>query len=184
MSRPALVTPEQWRDIVDRTGPDSPLRELAAPRKRRERPEHDGQVEYFKVGVPRLRAKHPESAHLFDLTYANPNSTGLKGGFKSNAKLVQRALDEGLRPGVPDLTHPVARFGYHGLYVENKINKTALSDDQLQWAIRLHRQGYAVVVCRAFGPSQLAAMIEHVIGHYTMFNPQWHVHIPPDEKWL
>lgn len=182
MSRPALVTPEQWRALVDRSGPGSPLRTIDRPRKKREHPEHDGQAEYFATGVERLQKNHPESAHLFDLTYANPQQ-GQSGG-KNGKVWGAYFAAEGKKPGVPDLTHPVARFGYHGLYVENKVGRAPLTDEQVEWAIRLQRQGYAVAVCRAFTPSQLAASIEYVIGRYTMFSPQWHAHIPPHEKWL
>lgn len=59
---------------------------------------------------------------------------------------------QGVKAGVPDLMLPVARQGYHGLYIElkkvDKTNKpTAL---QKQWLADLQQQGYKAVVCYGF----------------------------------
>jgi hypothetical protein len=182
MSRPALVSREAFADMVGRAGPDSPLRQLRAPRGRRASPEHDGQAEYFRSVVPDLKRLYPVSAHLFDLTYANPQQ-GQQGRGRGKMWGVYFAA-EGKKPGVPDLTHPVARFGYHGLYVENKIGRTPLSDEQMDWACLLQRQGFAAVVCRAVTPDALAEAIGKAVGRYTMFDPNWHDHIDPREAWL
>jgi hypothetical protein len=188
VSRPALVDREQWQDIVRRAGPDSPLHKLdqrklsQMSRGKRGSPEHDGQSLYFREGVPRLKLQHPDSADLFDLTYANPQQ-GQAGGRKAKAWGAYFAA-EGKKAGVPDLTHPVGRFKYSGLYIENKIGRTAVSDEQLEWAIKLSRQGFAVVVCRATTSEALAESIERAIGRYTVFDRYWHEHIPKDEKWL
>lgn len=55
---------------------------------------------------------------------------------------------QGLRPGVPDLFVPVARGGYHGLFVEMKRRDGGrLTEAQREWIDLLGREGYRAVVC-------------------------------------
>lgn len=55
---------------------------------------------------------------------------------------------KGVKPGVPDLCLPVARGGYHGLYIELKRAVGGiLSDEQKWWIDELISQGYAAIVC-------------------------------------
>lgn len=68
---------------------------------------------------------------------------------KSTAIALKR---QGVKAGVPDLMLPVARHGFHGLYIElkkaDKTNKaTAL---QKQWLRDLTDQGYKAVVCYGY----------------------------------
>lgn len=53
---------------------------------------------------------------------------------------------EGLKSGVPDLCLPVARSGYHGLYIELKAGKNKPTDNQLAWLEVLEAQGYKTAV--------------------------------------
>ena len=54
---------------------------------------------------------------------------------------------EGVRPGVPDLCLPVARHGYHGLYIEMKDRGGKVSRAQRVWMTDLAAEGYRVEVC-------------------------------------
>lgn len=54
---------------------------------------------------------------------------------------------QGVRAGVPDLCVPVAKKGYHGLYIEMKYGKNKATDKQEQWIELLNRNGYFAVVC-------------------------------------
>lgn len=55
----------------------------------------------------------------------------------------------GLKPGVPDLCLPVARRGFHGLYIELKALKGGrLERKQIAWLESLQAQGYFAVVCQ------------------------------------
>lgn len=58
-----------------------------------------------------------------------------------------RMRSEGLKSGVPDLCLPVARSGYHGLYIEMKAGKNRPTDNQLAWLEALEAQGYKTAVC-------------------------------------
>ena len=90
-------------------------------------------------------ARHTES-HWPELAllHAVPN-----GGWRHKAT-AGRLKAEGLKPGVPDLCLPVARHGYHGLYLEMKSKKGRLRPEQKWWLVRLNAQGYHAVVCKGF----------------------------------
>jgi len=67
--------------------------------------------------------------------------------------------EPGLRPGVPDLFLPVARDGWHGLYIEMKrVKGGVLSKEQRRWIEVLRNNGYQAVVCR--GAEDAIAQIE------------------------
>lgn len=80
----------------------------------------------------------PELALLF----AIPN-----GGAR-DAVTGARMKAEGVKAGVPDLFLPVARCGYHGLYIELKRRDGGkVSPSQQWWIDALTEQGYLVKVC-------------------------------------
>ena len=95
------------------------------------------------------RAKWPE----LDLLFHIPNGS---------CKSINQAIKfkrEGLKPGVPDLCLPVARQGYHSLYIEMKrSNGGRLSDAQKWWLENLRSQGNKAVVCNGF--EEAAGVIE------------------------
>jgi hypothetical protein len=95
------------------------------------------------------KAVYPPLALLF----AIPN-----GGFR-HITTARNMKAEGAKPGVPDLFLPVARNGYHGLFIEMKRtearpkrdgSKGGLSDVQIKWKADLEAQGYRVAVCYGF----------------------------------
>lgn len=57
---------------------------------------------------------------------------------------------QGLQKGVPDLCLPVARGGYHALYIEMKRKGGKPSREQLQWIEDLKKQGNLAVVCEGW----------------------------------
>lgn len=81
--------------------------------------------------------KYPE----LDLLYHIPNE-----GKRSKAA-AGRLKAEGLKKGVPDLCLPVARGGYHGLYIELKALDGKPTREQIGWIGNLKQQGYYAVVC-------------------------------------
>lgn len=54
---------------------------------------------------------------------------------------------EGVKSGVPDLFLPVARGGYHGLFIELKVGSNKPSALQEIWLKQLTLQGYCTAVC-------------------------------------
>jgi hypothetical protein len=100
-------------------------------------------------------AKH---LHGIDLLHAIPN-----GGHR-HALVARKMKQEGVRAGVPDLCLPVARQGFHGLYIEMKATgrktKTGMGGvdpKQKQWIERLRSEGYRVEVC--YGAEEAIAVI-------------------------
>ena len=87
------------------------------------------------------RGRYPEIA----LNYHVPN-----GGIRKKAA-AGRFRAEGVKAGVPDLCLPVARGGFHGLYIELKRQKgSKTSDDQKAWLSNLEEQGYFVALCKGW----------------------------------
>lgn len=76
----------------------------------------------------------------------------------------KRFKAEGVRAGVPDLFLPVARGGYHGLFIEMKRpdHKNKPSKAQNEWQQFLTKQGYLSVVC--YGYEEAIQTIQRYYG--------------------
>lgn len=86
----------------------------------------------------RASGKWPELGLLFHV----PN-----GGSRNEIEAM-RLKRQGVKAGVPDLCLPVARAGYHGLYIELKRQQGGhVSVNQKAWLNALTDQGYRAVVC-------------------------------------
>lgn len=84
---------------------------------------------------------HPELRLLYHIP--NEGKRSKAGG--------RRMVAEGLRRGVPDLCLPVARGGWHGLYIELKRTKGGrVSEEQAAWLRHLREEGYAAQVCNGW----------------------------------
>lgn len=53
----------------------------------------------------------------------------------------------GVRAGVPDLMIPVARHGYHGMFIELKVGNNKPTAKQTEWLCKLFQNGYYTRVC-------------------------------------
>ena len=89
---------------------------------------------------PSIRERWPELALLHHIK----NET--TGGAAELA--ADKAM--GVKKGVPDLCLPVARGGFHGLYIEMKTPSGKASAAQRWWVTRLTEQGYRAVVCHGY----------------------------------
>jgi hypothetical protein len=98
--------------------------------------EHDEQVAFIQW-CKLNEARYPG----LDLIFAIPN------GGKRHPVVAMKLKAEGVRPGVPDLCLPVARQGFHGLYIEMKDKRGHVSPEQDEKIIRLCAEGYRAVVC-------------------------------------
>jgi len=80
------------------------------------------------------------------------------GGLRDKVN-ANRLKMEGLRAGVPDMCLPVAKGGYHALYIELKVRSGGkLSDKQDVWHHYLRGQGNKVVVCKGFKEARQAVI--------------------------
>ena len=106
------------------------------------------------------RGRYPELALLF----AVPN------GARTAFSVAKRLKAEGLQAGVPDLCLPVARKGWHALWIEVKRQKGGrLSEAQRWWHQALMRQGHLVVM--AAGAERAIHWLERYLGVGTV--PTW-----------
>lgn len=97
--------------------------------------------------------KYPELRLLFHV----PN-----GGSRGKVEAAHFKA-EGVKAGVPDLFLPVARGGWHGLFIEMKRQKGGrVSDAQRKWLTDLEREGYRTVV--ACGWKEAAEIIREYLN--------------------
>lgn len=91
---------------------------------------------------------HPELRLMFHV----PN-----GGKRGKAEAA-RFKAAGVKAGVPDICLPVARRGYHGLWIEMKALDGKPSDAQKDWIAMLTGQGHLVRIC--YGCDEAIRLIE------------------------
>lgn len=68
----------------------------------------------------------------------------------------------GVKPGVSNIFLPVARQGYHGLYLELIAIGDMVYNTQADWINRVREQGYAAFVC--FGADEAIGKIKWYLG--------------------
>lgn len=99
------------------------------------------------------RGRWPE----LDLLLHVPN-----GGYRGKAE-AGRFKAMGVKSGVPDLFLPVARRGFHGLWIELKRAEGGrVSANQRAWITMLSEQGYRAEVCH--GWNEAAELITAYLG--------------------
>lgn len=76
-----------------------------------------------------------------ELLYHVPN------GGKRDQKTAAALKRQGVKAGVPDLVLPVARGGFHGLYIELKAPGGNLQKNQREFMNKLQKQGYLAKKC-------------------------------------
>ena len=113
--------------------------------------EEQEQVVVFKWAEI-MSNRFPELRYLMHI----PN-----GGLRSKSEAV-RFKRAGVKKGVPDLFLPVARKGYHGLWIEMKRQKGGrLSPEQKEWIDGLFSQGSLAVRCD--GADEAIGMLERYL---------------------
>lgn len=102
--------------------------------------ESQEQIALFRWAAYESKA-HPELQMLYHV----PNER------KCSVQQGARMKAEGRKSGVPDICLPVARGGYHGLYIELKRQKGGrVSEEQDAWLHALRANGYRAEVCRGW----------------------------------
>jgi hypothetical protein len=103
--------------------------------------EEQHQIAVMSWAEKQAEEGRPELALLFHI----PN-----GGHRNRVTAIKlKAM--GVKPGVSDLLLPVARGGYHGLWIEMKKPKgRKATEDQDGWLLHMKEQGYMTGVCVGF----------------------------------
>ncbi len=69
----------------------------------------------------------------------------------------------GLKSGVPDLCLPVARGGFHALYIEmKKSRKSKATAEQKKWLAALNAQNNVAVIC--YGADEAIKILEKYLN--------------------
>ena len=92
---------------------------------------------------------YPGIQHMF----AIPNGAYLQGDKRRRAMQWAKLKRQGAKEGVSDIFLPVARNGYHGLWIELKSTREyrpRVSDDQRNWISSMNGEGYLAVVSYGF----------------------------------
>ena len=105
---------------------------------------------------PNVRQLYPELKLLHHI----------KNETRGGAAQVVIDKKQGVKKGVPDLCLPVARGGYHGLYIEMKFGGNKPTENQLAWILGLKRNGYAVMVC--YGAKEAQDAIRRYLAYGTV----------------
>ena len=113
--------------------------------------EDQEQIALFNWAAWMSKTKWPELAMMYHV----PN-----GGYRNKAE-AGRFRAQGVKSGVPDIVLPVARGGYHGLYIELKRTVGGrVSEEQREWLGKLNAQGYYTAVCKGWEEAS------HVVRSY------------------
>lgn len=73
---------------------------------------------------------------------------GSLNGVRLPIGAAMKARRSGMKKGMPDISLPVPRNGYHGLFIELKRKAGGVvSKEQKEWLAFLTAQGYRAVVC-------------------------------------
>lgn len=103
--------------------------------------EFQHQCAVFKwAAQPSIRAQHP----CLKLLHHIPN-----GGRRDKIEAANLKR-QGVKPGVPDLHLPVARGGYHSLFVEMKDEDGMPTIEQKWWGVELALEGNYCEVCHGW----------------------------------
>jgi hypothetical protein len=105
--------------------------------------------EWAAWNAPRV----PELRLLFAIPNGGHRRKGVAGQLKA----------AGVRAGVPDIFLPVARQGYHGMWIELKYGRGRTSGAQDAWIETLREQGYDVAVAHGWQPA--AQLVCRYLGH-------------------
>ena len=74
----------------------------------------------------------------------------IPNGGSRNKREAKNLKRQGVKAGVPDLCIPVAKGGFHGLYIEMKAEGGKPTEKQLEWIELLNANGYRAVICFGF----------------------------------
>lgn len=86
-------------------------------------------------------------------------------GKRANGTVLKAA---GVIAGIPDLCLPVARRGYHGLYIEMKFGENKPTKQQIEVMTRLKEQGYKV--CTAYSVDEARSVIRYYLARADNFD--------------
>lgn len=104
--------------------------------KKRQSPEFDEQKALFEW-AERVQRLYPQ----LKLMHASLVGVNLTVTQRARAKAM------GVKAGIPDIFLPVARNGFHGLYIQLKAKNGRASEVQIETIKDLEAEGYCAEIC-------------------------------------
>lgn len=111
--------------------------------------EHDEQVALFEWA-----ATVPELQWMFAIPNGGARHIAVAGKLKA----------EGVKRGVSDIFLPLARGGYHGLFIEMKSDKGNTTPEQANFILAMRDAGYAAIICHGFEQAKWSIGL-YLAGH-------------------
>lgn len=151
LDKTSVVTAQYLKKLVNMKNAKSAAK--GAPRKKPVLVESRIQQSFITwCNMKVLSGEYPELALIMSI----PNGA-------IQPRMRKRQIAEGMQVGAPDLFLPVARGGYHGLFVEVKSPDGRLSLQQVEMHRKLTAGKYFLAVCR-----NLADFIEVIRQYLTI----------------
>jgi len=97
---------------------------------------------------------------VFDYLLHIPN------GGKRNISEAVKLKKQGVKAGVHDLFLPVPNHGFHGKWVELKVDDNKATKKQIEWGDKMQKMGYAVSYCWGW-KAAVEAITAYLGGVYT-----------------
>ena len=150
---PGQEVPAAPQPITPPTAPPAPEKKRTGRSKKRdlEGEEQCALVLWFREAYP----------DIGKLLIAIPN-----GGYRKSAFEGWRLKQQGVKAGVSDLFLPVARQGYHGLWIEFKATPpydAPVTVEQKEWLDLMRAQGYRAEVGLGFDAAK-AVLVAYLAG--------------------
>lgn len=131
------------------------------------------EIENNQGGEMPIHAEDAEQQAVFDWAAYQPALRWLhaipNGGGRDKREAA-RLKRQGVKPGVADIFLPIARGGYHGLYIEMKRTpkqgRSSVSPDQAEFLNYATAEGYAAVIC--YGADEAIQTIKNYLAGLTI----------------
>ena len=91
----------------------------------------------------------------------------IPNGGRRDKKTAARLMGQGVKAGVPDVFVPAPSNGYHGIYIELKVDGNYANEAQNNFLCEVQKQGYFACICYGW---QAAA---EVIKRYFTVATKW-----------
>ncbi len=145
MTRALSMSRADVKKLPVTLGPNSPLKGMRERRVDSNHREHFDQVEIFRWA--REGEGGAEFPELRTQLVANRNAARTAKGDETRPHSGAWMKAEGVTKGVSDMSLYVAHGGYFGMLIEQKIEGTRPSQEQVEFIQRAKDQGYCTVFC-------------------------------------
>lgn len=128
----------------------------------------DAKIDQPLARTPRVKSEHStefqeQIVAVTWLTKMNIPFYHIPNGGYRNPIEAAKFKRMGVQPGIPDICIPLARSGYHGLYIELKrVGAGSLTEHQKYWRDILIANGYAWFMAR--GANELINYVQNYLG--------------------